>query len=40
MLQLLVHPNIVKLYDSTEMTIKDEKYGFLFLENCNCGYSK
>lgn len=39
MLTLLAHPNIVKLYDSIELTIKDEKYGLLFMENCSNGYS-
>lgn len=38
MLQLLTHPNIVKLYDFIELTIKEEKYGLLFMENCSNGY--
>jgi hypothetical protein len=39
MLQLLVHPNVVKLYDFVELAIKEEKYGLLFMENCSNGYT-
>lgn len=39
MLQLLAHPNVVKLYDFVELAIKEEKYGLLFMENCSNGYS-
>lgn len=38
MLQLLAHPNVVKLHDFIELNIKDEKYGLLFMENCSNGY--
>lgn len=37
MLQVLIHPHIVKLYDSVELSVKEEKYGFLFMENCGNG---
>jgi len=33
----VTHPNIVKLHDSHEQEGKDNKYGYLFMENCNCG---
>lgn len=39
MLQQIAHPNVVKLHDFVELTIKDEKYGLLFMENCSNGYS-
>jgi serine/threonine protein kinase len=37
MLHYLNHPHIVKLYDSAELSVKEEKYGFLFMENCGNG---
>ena len=30
-LKSIAHPNIVKLYDSYETDMKDNKYGFLFM---------
>jgi hypothetical protein len=38
MLNFLNHPHIVKLYDSVELSVKEEKFGFLFMENCSSGY--
>lgn len=37
MLNFLNHPHIVKLYDSVELSVKEEKFGFLFMENCSSG---